>query len=559
MDSISGSGDRARSAHITDLKKGDCHGEPRLRPVDSVQISGLRDRAATPVTIATLSSEGPAAQAPYHFALNYSIGDIMTDAVKAARFEQEYLRYEGRFFAVARHPESGLTFDGSRLDEKTGLPVEARRWSAPSKECLDMGLCIKALAGDSRAALVVAGGDESKARALSAEILEKKIDSFIEFHRKYPGYGGFLPWFVSGKEMEPTADWRGKICGLDNGEWLWTILLAECALRSGGFEKIADKYSAYIDTVMRNLTKVFYDEKAGKVRADVKVVDPSSPDSPHETISHMTGEHGVHEGSMLVLFTTLFGKGISEKAIRKIWDGITMKRVEHPHGTTWEGYWGSSHESWAYLVLPFRDLPGFRDLFRIREKIRTQNAAERSYPGLASSTNEPGGTGYLDGSGIEGIASQPVRNNHVYAVYGAFPLLLEFSSCESKAANCGLAWLLNMLQAPKMQGPAGGGESGTNDGKLFSPMKTIDGSFANVLALCGGLEKETSDMLRHYGKYERFLSIMKGEYDEAFGGAPLREPSGFALPSKGVPQDQMPDYECPRPEPPTLALPDPRL
>ena len=40
----------------------------------------------------------------------------------------------------------------------------------------------------------------------------------------------------------------------------------------------------------------------------------------------------------------------------------------------------------------------YRDLFRIREKIRTQNAAARGYPGFSSSINAPGDTptaGYL--------------------------------------------------------------------------------------------------------------------------------------------------------------------
>ncbi|MEW6284322.1 MAG: hypothetical protein AB1758_37250, partial [Candidatus Eremiobacterota bacterium] len=166
--------------------------------------------------------------------------------------------------------------------------------------------------------------------------------------------------------------------------------------------------------------------------------------------------------------------------------------------------------------------------------------AQRGYPGFATSTNAPGRDGYLDGAGIEGIGSQPIRNNHTFAVYGVFPALLEFAGAP---ANPALVWLHNMLRAPHMQGPMGGGESGTNDGAAASHVKTVDGSLPNVLALLGGLERETASMLRERGAYDRFRDLMQAEYAEAFGDQPLREPVGFALPTVEVPRDKLPDYQ----------------
>ena len=121
------------------------------------------------------------------------------------------------------------------------------------------------------------------------------------------------------------------------------------------------------------------------------------------------------------------GKGLPEGASKKIWDSTKMNRVETKWGTTWEAWAGSSHESWAHLFVPFRDISTYNNLFKIREKIRSQNAAERGYPGFASSTNEPGGNGYLSACGIEGIGTLEPKHNNVFAIYGAFPMLLEFS------------------------------------------------------------------------------------------------------------------------------------
>ena len=170
------------------------------------------------------------------------------------------------------------------------------------------------------------------------------------------------------------------------------------------------KYKDYIAMLRANAIKMFYDEKAGKVRADVHIVSPERADSLYETIinkpgrcTYLTGEHGVHEGVMMVLFVTLFGENFPEYERSIVWSDIKMKRVEHKYGTTWEAYWGSAHESWAYLFLPLRDIPGYKNLFRIREIIRCQNAVERGYPGFATSANKPGGDGYLDGAGIEGV------------------------------------------------------------------------------------------------------------------------------------------------------------
>ncbi len=243
---------------------------------------------------------------------------------------------------------------------------------------------------------------------------------------------------------------------------------------------------------------------------------------------------------MLILYVCLFGRDLPADGAQRIWSDIIMKRIETRYGTTWEGWYASSHEEWAFLFIPLRDIPGYRDLFRIREKIRSCNAREKGYPGFATSCLVDR-ENYIDKAGIEGVVSHPLINNHTFALYGAFPLLLECAGREGK--NYGLAWLHTMLMADRMQGPMGAGESGSNDGTKASDVKTIDGSFTINLALCGGLEKETAELLKHEKVYDRFREIMTGEYRETFVSEPLREPVDFALPGVSVPKGILGDYE----------------
>jgi len=482
----------------------------------------------------------------WRFADRYTVEEVFRHRSRGEAFIRDYLRWEGPFFALVRHPKTGLTYDGFNLDGATGFPEEPRYFSAPSKECLDVALCLKALAGNRRAALVVSGGEPKKAPAVALEILERKIAGYEKFLRENPGYGGYLPWYESRDTVKPCHDWKNEFPGLDNGEWLWPMLVAERVLARKGHKALAARYKAYNDRIRSEVVRIFYDGESGNVRGDIRFEREAGGGFTYGhapgKCAYLAGEHGVHEGMMMVLYVCLFGRDLPPDATERIWKGIAMKRVEHACGTTWQAWYGSSHESWAYLVLPMRDLPEYRALFRIREVIRTRNAREKGYPGFATSclVNRDR---YVDRAGIEGISSRPVTNNHIFALYGAFPLLLECSDpAEKKEGNYGLAWLLTMLAADRMQGPLGGGESGGNDGKSFADVKTIDGSFTNVLALCGGLEEETREMLKAEGKYEAFKEILLREYREAFGSAPLREPAGFALPERSVPKGELGDY-----------------
>lgn len=473
----------------------------------------------------------------WRFAPKYSTAEVLSNPAKAAAFQDDYLKGEAEFFARARDPKSGLTFDGVDLDPATGQVRSVRAFSAASKECLDLGLCVKALYGDPTIAKVVSPDNPANAPAVAAEILGKKIKSYNQFIKDYPGFAGYFTWFESGDKAKPTADWAKAIPTLDLGEMMWALLLAEKALKDTGRPELAAQYKAYNDGLQAKSYEALYEPGKG-IRGHVDISDPKSPNSKFSGQGITTGEHGVHEGQMIVMYMTLFG-GLSDEAKDKIWSDISMTKVEHKHGTTWQGFWGSPHEEWGHLFLPYRDHKGFADLFRIREKIRTENAAERGYPGLAASAHNPTGQGYAAAAGVEGVNSQRLEYQNTYTPYGAFPLLLQFAG--QMTGNVGLAWLHNMLMGPRQQGPVGAAESGDNQGRNAPAVKTIDVTFCNLLAMSGGLAKETAALLKEKGKYAEFMSRMDGEYRETFGGAILRESASYGLPQRPAPEN-LPPY-----------------
>jgi hypothetical protein len=475
------------------------------------------------------------------FAPSYTQDQLLHSPPAVREFLRDFAVHEAPFFAAARDPESGLTFDGWDLDPRSGLPLKARRFSAASKECLDLALLVKALQHDPLISLVVAPDRPQDAPERAAEILARKIASYEAYRLHYPGFAGYMAWFSSGSRAEPMKGWESAFPTLDLGEMIWALKLAERTLRLSGRVELAERYRSFNEGLRQTAKRAMFRPPDG-VRGRVEVADPRSSSSAYSGDRLTTGEHGVHEGQMIVLYMSLYG-GLTPEESNRVWQGIRMTRIEHPAGTTWQGFWGSPHEEWAYLFLPYRDLPGYRQLFRIREKIRTQNAREHGYPGFGASCHHPLGQGYVADSGIEGIGSQPVLHQDIYTPYGAFPILLEFAGREE--GNVGLAWLHNMLLGPRLQGPFGAGESGDNQGTGAAPIKTIDASFTTLLALSGGLEKEAAAMLKEEGKYDQFLAILKGEYEEAFAGAPLREPVDFALPKAPAPPG-CPPYPSPQ-------------
>src|SRR5207244_3940193 len=109
------------------------------------------------------------------------------------------------------------------------------------------------------------------------DLLAKKIDSYEKFSREYPGFGGFLPWFlISDDGMKPTWDWEDRVPALDNGQLAWSLFLAASILKEEGFAELSRRYEAYWKRLAKNAVPVFFSPVDGKIRGVAKIRDVKS-------------------------------------------------------------------------------------------------------------------------------------------------------------------------------------------------------------------------------------------------------------------------------------------
>jgi hypothetical protein len=441
----------------------------------------------------------------------------------ARRYVDQFLDREAPFFTATRDARTGLVFDGVNLDRTTGAIASYRRFSAPSKECLDLAVLARIVQGDPLARRLASSAE-------AVRILERKIDTYERFDRSYPGYGGFMPWITiseNGTVAPAGATWDNRLPALDNGEWLFGLLAVEHTLRRAGHTALADRYARRIAVLRRNVRTVFFDELLRQVRGSVHVSNNRDPNASYRTEGIITGGHGVHESAMMLNFMSLYADPpLDPMQNAAVWSMTHMNRVETPYGTTWQGYWGSSHEEWEYAMLPKTDHPGNRQLFRIRQAIRTQDARARGRNGFNASVSPPEGNGYRPDAGIQMIASERVTDYPFYAPYAVFPVLL--AEADNGGLN-GIQWLARATGAPSAMTQLGVAESISNDGRTAAPMKTVDGSFLIWLGLMGGTTDIMRSRMRADGVYDRYMRIQRGEYREAFW-RPLRETSAITAP-----------------------------
>jgi hypothetical protein len=135
-------------------------------------------------------------------------------------FISDFLYWEGHFHQnnVSYNSFNGMSYDGTLLDEITGLATAKHPFSAASKESLQFMVYTHALAGSPQAARFLSPQDPSQAPNIAFEILSLKLKTYLQFNDTYPGFGGFLPWYTSDTiEISPTWDWVNRVPALDNG------------------------------------------------------------------------------------------------------------------------------------------------------------------------------------------------------------------------------------------------------------------------------------------------------------------------------------------------------
>jgi hypothetical protein len=83
--------------------------------------------------------------------------------------------------------------------------------------------------------------------------LRDKLAAYVDFNRRNPGYGGFLPWFLT-----VTIDsGRTTVNAHDNAQFCWTIVAVAQVLQEKGYSELASGYKQYIDLLAVNEMQIF--------------------------------------------------------------------------------------------------------------------------------------------------------------------------------------------------------------------------------------------------------------------------------------------------------------
>ncbi|MBP7828663.1 MAG: hypothetical protein KA248_01960 [Kiritimatiellae bacterium] len=434
---------------------------------------------------------------------------------------------------------TGLTFDGHRIDPKTGRAEGGpRRWSAASKESLHLALLALALDGNPEAQAFVCPGSPDRAPALALDLLTRKIETYEHFDRRYPGFGGCLPWFeVAPDGIVPSDEWGDAVPGLDNGQFAWSLRAVTHVLAARGHPELASRYRAAFDRISDHCVMMFYDPAEGKVRAECRVLKPGMPPSFGQYDNPKPGYwlDDPFEGELLLVLMALHGRWPDPDAAERIWRNRRWERREYetPEGlvTVGRGFRFSSHEQWKYLVLPYTDVDLARRILANEEKARTWYSRREEIPGLlasANDTSEEGEIRYVSDLGIRELAETNVAQD-IVTPYAAFPVILT-------DREVGLEWLQVMLDAPRMRGPCGVTEAIRADGARISPMVTWDVNGTLALARAGGLGTSLRQAMESDGVYERFLALVRLEYRKMFPGPVHGDTVPMARPSAAQPR-----------------------
>jgi hypothetical protein len=493
-------------------------------------VKPLRTRASRAAVRAAYD-----ARRPGHRPTTRAIAGSPLSAGQAARLMQRVIAAERKFYqpGVSFDGETGLTYDGHPVDIKTGKPYALpRNWSAASKESLHLIMLVKAVEGDPVAQALLTPDPTRPELAVQAalDVLARKIGTYERFDRRYPGFGGFIPWYqVHEGEMVPTGqedgnagtggDWTYRVPGLDNGQLAWSLYQAANALAERGHPQLAARYQRHVDLMKKNVVKIFYDHDAKQLRAEAKI-DRGNKVAPSQN-TYSNNQHDyllddAYEGTMLVHFADAFGDWSGNAAGREAMFATprrtpaTYDKLGKQPVTVVKGHWFSSHEDWGFMILPTRDLPVADRLYVNGQRARTQYAAKKGYTGLFASTHVPVRSnrfalGYHSAAGIQEIAKVKVAPGApIFAPYAAFPLALTDSRLFA-------SWLGSMLAQKGQFGELGIGESYTEDGKS-SPVATWDGKALPMVAYMGGITSDIRRFLQRDGKYDGFMQRVKADY-----------------------------------------------
>jgi hypothetical protein len=498
----------------------------------------------------------PAGRADYAFAGKYKMEDILRDPKIAEEFLSKFFYWGGKFHEAAIHPELGVTYDGIERDLWTGRLKGVRNWSAASKEAIHIAMLAIALKGDERAKTFVSPDAPAKAEKTALDILTKKIATYEQFNKDFPGYGGFLPWFKSVREagrwkIVPTDDWKNRVPGLDPAEQWASMKYLIWVLKQKGHQELAARSLAYVKMMGKNSVMIFYDGNGG-IRAEASIRNIKAQPRP-ENYFNVRPDYLLddpYEGELMAVMIDLYGD-LDAKQKDLIWERKRKKLVSVEYMTpkgplTVERAWvGSNHEPWKFsLGMPYDKAPTAWALFLNGQKARSWDSSEKGIPGLFASTHRPQRTlvedfDYISPLGVPFIASEANVRQDIVAPYAAGPMIR--ATATSGAVGIGASWLWIMAKASFVQTPFGTADGIFVDGTgIPGGILTWDGNIYHLAHILGGIDN--TEALKEEGKLQAFIDRIEGEYKLAFPTIKGRD-IPFAAPSTKAPAAKQPPTE----------------
>jgi hypothetical protein len=263
---------------------------------------------------------------------------------------------------------------------------------------------------------------------------------YLEFNKTFPGYGGWLPWYLQNGSapLMPTDDWVNRVPALDNWENLWAIVaLVEVlnAHHNPEFQELAKGWQAYLDYTKTTAAKILYAGE-GSVCSVTDLANQSLPvDDPAQSYKcEGTGTlNDPYEGELFTWWLDLYG-GLFEKDKDLLWEvkrpqlvrinyqSPTLSSPIKSNITVQKGFWFSSHENWKFLEMPYLSIPLLARIYANNERARTCNSLLNSWPGMHASVNNSTDSsgqiiGYISNAGIPQIANQTVQELDVVTPY----------------------------------------------------------------------------------------------------------------------------------------------
>lgn len=452
-------------------------------------------------------------------------------------FIRAALRREAGFHrpGISYDTASGLTYDGFNL-----LSRSPRDWSAASKEALHLSLLALALQGNNDyAELFVAGTDTDsrQIRAMALDLLRKKLNAYEEFDRRFPGYGGFLPWWHFRGQPVPTDTWSWRVPSLDNGLWFFALYGAARVLKENGDTELAAGYRRRCERLAATAPAIFLDTATGSplLRTEATISDTLVSVQLNRYGTNLINGHpgylnDDYEGVLFRLFFDFF-TDVPDEIKDELWHADTSRRTEYQIGETKipirMGFRYSAHELWPLLQLPIGRVPLAGAILRQGEIARADYFNRHHTRGLAASVNgadQDGKEVYVQ-AGIPDLATArevEIRDD-IITPYAAFPLIVT-------DPEVGLAWWQAMLEQGLVSPEYGALESlDLRTGTVWATA-TFDVKGTAALALAGGTGDLIADALRADGLYARFVSRIDARYRALFSESDIVSGLTPALP-----------------------------